>query len=113
MDAECLFCKMCTGEIPTDKLYEDEELLAFRDINPVAPLHFLLIPKKHIAGPAAITEDDELLIGRLMKKGAEIAKANGHDNFRFVVNNGAEAGQTVFHLHLHVIAGRNLTWPPG
>jgi len=104
---------MAGGDIPVDKLYEDDEVLAFRDINPVAPLHFLVIPKKHIAGPGSADAADEQLLGRLFRKGAEIAKENGCEDFRFVINNGAEAGQTVFHLHLHVIAGRSLTWPPG
>lgn len=113
MGNDCLFCKLCKGEIPANKLYEDEKFVAFHDLNPVAPLHFLIIPKMHVTGPGATTKADDLLMGRLMRKGAEIAKANGQASFRFVINNGAEAGQTVFHLHLHVIAGRALTWPPG
>ncbi len=113
MDNNCLFCKIINGEIPANKLFEDDDLLAFQDINPEAPLHFLVIPKKHISGPSGVTETDHQLIGKLMQKGAELAKENGFEDFRFVVNNGAKAGQTVFHFHLHVLGGRDLTWPPG
>ncbi len=113
MENSCLFCKIINGEIPANNVFEDEEILAFHDINPEAPLHFLVIPKKHISGPGAVTATDQQLIGKLMQKGAELAKESGFDDFRFVVNNGAKAGQTVFHFHLHVLGGRALTWPPG
>jgi histidine triad (HIT) family protein len=113
MDNNCLFCKIINGEIPANKLFEDDDLLAFHDINPEAPLHFLVIPKKHISGPADVGETDQQLIGKLMQKGAQLAEENGFTDFRFAVNNGAKAGQTVFHFHLHVLAGRDLTWPPG
>lgn len=113
MSDDCLFCKIIKGDIPADKLYEDDELLAFSDISPQAPKHFLVIPKKHISGPGDITDTDTELIGKLVKKGAEIAKEQGITAFRTVMNNGAEAGQTVFHIHMHVLGGRELSWPPG
>ena len=114
MDDNCLFCKIAAGIIPVEKLYEDEEIIAFSDIAPQAPVHFLVIPKKHIAGPAAIGQDDEHLLGRTLRVAAQIAKKEGiGDQYRLVTNNGTEAGQTVFHLHLHVLGGRTMQWPPG
>jgi histidine triad (HIT) family protein len=113
MADNCIFCKIIRGEIPAAKLFEDDELLAFRDINPAAPLHFLVIPKKHISGPAAVTAEDEQLIGKMLRVGGEIAKKEGVDDFRVVFNNGAQAGQTVFHIHMHILGGRDLNWPPG
>jgi histidine triad (HIT) family protein len=113
MSANCLFCKIIQGEIPSDKLFEDDEVVAFRDITPEAPVHFLVIPKKHISGPSAVTADDEQLIGRLMRVGDEVARQEGIEEYRLVFNNGAKAGQTVFHIHMHVLGGRGLTWPPG
>ncbi len=113
MPDTCLFCKISKGEIPSDTLYEDDELLAFRDIAPAAPVHFLVIPKKHISGPSAVVEEDEQLIGKMMRIGSEVAKKEGIEQFRLVFNNGEEAGQTVFHIHMHILGGRNLSWPPG
>ena len=113
MTADCLFCKIATGDIPAEKLYEDEELLAFRDISPQAPVHFLVIPKKHIEDPASVGSDDEPLIGKMMRTGSQVARENGISDFRLVFNNGAEAGQTVFNIHMHVLGGRSLGWPPG
>lgn len=113
MSSDCLFCKIGAGEIPAEKLYEDDEMLVFRDIAPQAPVHFLVIPKKHLQGPDAVTEEDEGLIGRMMRTASQVAKENGMDDFRLVFNNGAAAGQTVFHIHMHVLAGRELSWPPG
>ena len=113
MVEDCLFCKISRGEIPVDKLFEDDDLIAFRDIAPQAPVHFLVIPKKHLAGPNAVVTGDEELIGKLMSAGARLARENGAESFRFVVNEGAEAGQTVFHFHLHVLGGRGMSWPPG
>jgi len=113
MTTECLFCKIAAGTIPAEKLYEDDDLLAFHDIAPQAPVHFLIIPKKHIQGPADVGTADEALIGKMMRIGADIAKENGISDFRLVYNNGAKAGQTVFHIHMHVLGGRALTWPPG
>ncbi|MCI5126288.1 MAG: histidine triad nucleotide-binding protein [Candidatus Electrothrix sp. AR5] len=113
MAEDCLFCKIIQGDIPSDKLYEDDEVLAFRDIAPTAPVHFLVIPKKHISGPSAVAEEDEQLMGKLIRIGNQIAKKEGIEQFRLVFNNGAEAGQTVFHIHMHVLGGRSLSWPPG
>ena len=113
MGSDCLFCKIAAGEIPAEKLYEDDEMLAFRDIAPQAPVHFLVIPKKHIQDPSAVGVEDEGLIGRMMRTGSKVAKENGITDFRLVFNNGAEAGQTVFHIHMHVLGGRSLNWPPG
>jgi len=113
MSDNCLFCKIVRGEIPADILYEDDDLLAFRDISPQAPVHFLVIPKKHVSGPSSVEANDEQLIGRLMRKGAEIAKKEGADHFRVVFNNGEQAGQTVFHIHMHILGGRDMSWPPG
>ncbi|MBU0482378.1 MAG: histidine triad nucleotide-binding protein [Proteobacteria bacterium] len=113
MSNDCIFCRIIKGEIPANKLYEDDELLAFWDISPQAPKHFLIIPKKHISGPGSITSEETELIGRLVQKGGDLAKENGISSFRTVMNNGAEAGQTVFHLHMHVLGGRPLSWPPG
>ncbi len=112
--ADCLFCKIIKGDIPSDRLYEDDDVYAFRDISPQAPVHFLVIPKKHISGPAALTEEDEKIIGKMMRVGADIAKQEEvGDAFRVVFNNGAGAGQTVFHIHMHILGGRSLSWPPG
>jgi histidine triad (HIT) family protein len=113
MAEDCLFCKIIQGDIPADKLYEDDEVLVFRDIAPVAPLHFLVIPKKHISGPSGVAEEDEQIIGKMMRIGNLVAKDEGIEQFRLVFNNGAEAGQTVFHIHMHVLGGRSLNWPPG
>ncbi len=113
MAADCLFCKIAAGDIPADKLYEDDEILAFHDLAPQAPVHFLVIPKKHIQGPAAVTSEDEALIGRMMRRAAALAKENNITDFRLLFNNGSEAGQTVFHIHMHVLGGRSMLWPPG
>jgi len=113
MSESCLFCKIIKGEIPADKIYEDDEILAFRDIAPQAPVHFLVIPKKHISGPSGISQDDEQLIGKVIRMGGEIAGKEGIDHFRAVLNNGEESGQTVFHIHMHILGGRGMSWPPG
>ncbi len=111
--SDCIFCKIVAGEIPANKLYEDDDVLAFWDLTPQAPKHFLVIPKKHLAGPDAALEGDDNLIGKVLRTGARLAAENGIEQFRFVVNNGEEAGQTVFHFHLHVMGGRTMSWPPG
>ncbi len=113
MPDNCLFCKIIRGEIPAVKLYEDNEVLAFRDIAPQAPVHFLVIPKKHLSGPDAVTADDEQIVGKLLRVGNDIARQEGISQYRIVFNNGPEAGQTVFHLHMHILGGRNMAWPPG
>jgi histidine triad (HIT) family protein len=113
MSTDCLFCKIAAGEIPAEKLYEDDDMLAFRDIAPQAPVHFLVIPKKHIQDPSGVGTGDEALIGKMMRTGSKVAKDNGISDYRLVFNNGAGAGQTVFHIHMHVLGGRSLSWPPG
>ncbi len=114
MSQECIFCKIIAGDIPAKLLYEDDEVLAFNDISPQAPTHILVIPKTHISGPAALTDADQALMGKLVKTGTTLAEQAGlQDGFRLVMNNGERAGQTVFHLHLHVLGGRPMTWPPG
>ncbi len=111
--SDCIFCKIAAGDIPANKLYEDDDLLAFWDLSPQAPKHFLVITKKHLAGPDDVGEADDQLIGRVLRTGAHLAVENGIEQFRFVINNGTEAGQTVFHFHLHVLGGRSMNWPPG
>lgn len=108
-----IFAKIIDKEIPADVVFEDHAVLAFRDINPQAPVHILVIPKKPIPKLADASEDDETLLGTLMLRVAQIAEQEGLENYRVVINNGAGAGQTVFHLHLHILSGRPLNWPPG
>ena len=115
-DANCLFCKIVVGEIDADIIYETEHLLAFRDINPQAPTHVLIIPRRHVAtinDIAAAEAEDE--IGRLYGAAAHIARQEGiaDDGYRVVMNCNEAAGQTVFHLHLHLLGGRSMGWPPG
>lgn len=111
----CLFCKIIKKEIPAKIVYEDDDILAFEDVNPQAPVHILVIPRKHLATSLDIKDEDNELIGRLFQVANSIAKDRGvaERGFRTVVNCNREAGQTVFHLHLHLIAGRSLHWPPG
>jgi len=113
--SDCVFCKIIAGEIPANKIYEDDEMLAFNDINPQAPIHFLLIPKKHIKSLLDITPEDTAILGRLLVKAQELAKELGceDDGGRFVINAKRHGGQTVDHLHLHILSGRYLKWPPG
>ena len=109
-----IFQKIIDRQIPADIVYEDELCLAFRDINPQAPVHILLIPKKPIPMLSAVEAEDQALLGHLLITAPKIAKEQGLDNgFRLVVNTGAEGGQTVFHLHLHILGGRAMQWPPG
>ena len=109
-----IFGKVIRREIPADIVYEDEQCLAFRDINPQAPTHVLLIPKKEVVKLSDAGPEDQALLGHLLLAAGKIARQLGvADAFRLVVNNGAEAGQSVFHLHLHILAGRKLRWPPG
>ena len=112
---DCLFCKIVAGEIPSNKLYEDEALLAFYDIDPQAPVHFLVVPKRHIVSAAALTEDDAALLGHIYAVIAEQCRKLGvaENGYRVVTNVGADGGQSVHHLHFHVLAGRSLAWPPG
>jgi histidine triad (HIT) family protein len=109
----CLFCKIIAGEIPSTKVYEDDRVFAFADINPQAPVHVLVVPKEHIATLNDLTASTDGLVGAMVRAAAAIAKDKGYDGYRTVFNCNAEAGQTVFHIHLHLLAGRRLTWPPG
>ena len=111
----CLFCKIIAGEIPSTKVYEDDQLIAFNDITPQAPLHVLIVPRKHIATLNDLQPEDDALVGAMTRRAARIAKTNGYDasGFRTVFNCNADAGQAVFHIHLHLLAGRALSWPPG
>ncbi len=113
LDMSGVFTKIINKEIPADIVYEDEKCLAFKDINPQAPVHILLIPKKEIPSTQEILLEDQALMGHLMVKIPEIAKKVGLSDYRLVVNTGEGAGQTVFHLHIHIIGGRKLSWPPG
>lgn len=108
-----LFSKIINKELPADIVYEDDEMMAFRDINPVAPVHILLIPKEALVNLFDAEEVHERVLGKMMRAAGDIAKAAGLDDFRLVVNNGAGVGQTVFHLHLHILGGRDFSWPPG
>ena len=111
----CLFCRIVAGEIPSKKLYEDDQLFAFEDINPQAPLHALVIPRRHIATLNDLKESDDALVGSMIRRAAALAKERGFDGsgYRTVLNCNSHAGQSVFHIHLHVLGGRPMTWPPG
>lgn len=111
----CLFCKIVAGEIPATKVYEDDRVIAFNDINPQAPTHVLVVPKEHIATLNDLSASHDDLVGAMVRTAATIAKDRGIDGpgFRAVFNCNAQAGQTVFHLHLHLLGGRTMTWPPG
>jgi histidine triad (HIT) family protein len=113
--AACLFCRIVSGEIPVSKILEDERVVAFEDINPQAPMHVLVVPKEHVATLNELAAGHDELVGALVRTGAAIAKARGcaESGFRTVFNTNAGAGQTVFHIHLHVLGGRPLGWPPG
>jgi histidine triad (HIT) family protein len=113
--ADCLFCRIAAGEIPATIVHQDEHVIAFKDINPQAPMHVLVVPRRHIATLNDLTESDDRLVGEMTRRGAAIARAHGHADagYRTVFNTNAGAGQTVFHIHLHVLGGRSLTWPPG
>ena len=112
---DCLFCKIVTREIPAKVVYEDDRLLAFEDINPQAPLHALIIPKVHIATLNDLSTQHDQLVGEMTRRAAAIAKDRGYAErgFRTVFNTNRESGQTVFHIHLHVLGGRAFRWPPG
>ena len=111
----CLFCRIAAGEIPATFVFEDERIVAFEDLHPQAPLHVLVIPRAHIPTLNDLTPDHDNLIGEMIRRGAAIAAERGHaaDGFRTVFNCNTFAGQSVFHIHLHVLAGRRLSWPPG
>jgi histidine triad (HIT) family protein len=112
--SDCLFCKIAKKEIPSTLELENESVIAFRDINPQAPTHILVVPKKHISRISEVASEDRALIGDLVLYAKEIAMQNDlEEGYRLVFNNGPEAGQTVFHIHLHVLGGRRMKWPPG
>ena len=113
--ADCLFCRIVAGTIPATLVHQDEHLVAFRDINPQAPMHVLIVPRRHVASLNELTESDDQIVGEMVRRAAAIARSNGFADrgYRTVFNCNAEAGQTVFHIHLHVLGGRPLTWPPG
>lgn len=113
--SECIFCKIVDGEIPADVVYQDEAVVAFRDINPQAPTHLLIIPRQHIATMTDLDEAHKDVVGRLFLVARDLAGEEGiqDDGYRVVMNCGAKAGQTVYHIHLHLLGGRRLTWPPG
>ena len=112
---DCLFCKIVAGEIPARLIHEDTDVIAFADINPQAPLHALIVPRRHIATLNDLTPADDSLLGSMFRAAAGLARQHGYADrgYRTVFNCNSEAGQTVFHLHLHLLAGRGLTWPPG
>ncbi|MFZ0273400.1 MAG: histidine triad nucleotide-binding protein [Acidobacteriaceae bacterium] len=111
---DCLFCKIVAGSIPSKKVREDDRMLAFHDIDPKAPKHILVIPKKHLASLAEAKAEDEALLGHLLLTVADIAREHGlGKGYRVVISTGAEGGQTVDHLHLHLLGGRQMHWPPG
>ncbi len=112
--SDCLFCKIIAGQIPSKKVYEDEKVFVFQDINPQAPVHFLIIPREHIVGLNTAGENDAEIIGYCHLVAAKLAKQhNIEDGYRTVFNVGPKSGQSVFHLHLHLIGGREMKWPPG
>jgi histidine triad (HIT) family protein len=112
---DCIFCKIVEGDIPAEKVYEDDEIVAFSDIDPQAPVHVLVIPKRHIPNISEITTGDADLVGRLIAVGNRIAREKeiAGKGYRLVINSGPDGGQAVDHIHLHVLGGRKMTWPPG
>lgn len=113
--SDCLFCKIIAGDIPSAIVHQDDRLVAFKDVNPQAPLHLLIVPRKHIASLNDLAPEDDALVGSMFRRAAALAKEHGYHErgYRAVFNTNREAGQTVFHIHLHLLAGRGLTWPPG
>ena len=111
--SDCLFCKISAGEIPSNKVYEDELCYAFYDIDPQAPTHFLVIPKAHIGSVAEVTGDNSAVVAHIFQVIAKVTKQLGLDSYRVVSNIGEQAGQSVHHLHFHVLSDRDMTWPPG
>jgi len=112
---DCIFCKIAAGQIPAKIAYQDDDVVAFHDLQPQAPTHILVIPRKHIATVNDLTPDDAALVGKLFLAARQIASEQGFaaDGYRLVMNTNRDAGQSVFHIHLHLLAGRSLSWPPG
>ena len=113
MKNDCLFCAIAAGEIPSNKVYEDELCYAFNDIAPQAPTHFLVIPKVHIASVSGVSTENSAVVAHIFEVIAKVTKERGIESYRVVSNTGEQAGQSVPHLHFHVLAGRDMTWPPG
>ena len=115
MSAECLFCRIVTGEIPAAKVHEDDLIVAIRDLHPSAPVHLLLMPREHVESALNLSESDAPIAGRLLAAAATLARSEGiaDGGYRLVINAGADGGQTVGHLHLHLLGGRRMQWPPG
>jgi histidine triad (HIT) family protein len=112
-EPDCLFCRIAAGQIPSEFVYEDESVVVFRDINPKAPTHVLAIPRRHIASVANLTDADAELLAAIFGALRHVAEEAGLRGYRIVTNVGAESGQSVFHLHFHLLGGRSMTWPPG
>ena len=110
---DCLFCRIVSGEIPADIVAETEDAVAFRDLNPQAPVHVLVVPRLHVPDAAGLADEAPETVAALVSWGRQVASHEGHDSYRLVFNTGGDAGQTVFHAHLHVLAGRSMSWPPG
>ena len=114
MSIDCLFCLIAAGRASASIVYQDDHIVAFRDIHPAAPVHILLIPRKHIENVTDMQKDDTDILGRLLLAAGEIAASEGiHSGYRLVTNSGVKAGQSVFHLHFHLLGGRRMSWPPG
>ena len=113
--AECLFCRIVAGQIPATIVYQNDDVVAFKDITPQAPAHVLVVPRRHVASLNDLGPDDDALVGQMVRAAAAIAKDQGHADrgYRTVFNCNADAGQTVFHIHLHLLGGRKMAWPPG
>lgn len=111
----CIFCRLVKGEIPAKVVFEADDLVAFHDVDPKAPVHVLVIPKRHLASVSTLAEEDAVLAGRLVLAGARVARETGIEEggYRLVLNTGGDAGQSVAHIHMHVLGGRHLSWPPG
>lgn len=112
-EESCLFCRIIAGEIPGALVHHDEHCIVIRDLNPQAPMHVLVIPREHVESLDDVSQKEEGLLGHLLRVGARVANDQGQDSYRTVINTGAGAGQSVFHLHVHVLGGRRMNWPPG
>lgn len=115
MSSDCLFCKIANKEIKSEIVYEDDEVVAFKDINPKAPVHLLFIPKRHVSSMNEITEDDANILGKILMRIKDVAREQGIDEggYRTIINCNKDAGQEVFHVHVHLLGGRKFAWPPG
>ena len=112
-EEDCLFCRIVAGEIPGDVVLDTDDVVAFRDVNPQAPTHVLVVPRQHAPNAASTAAQDEALVGKLVTAASEVAVIEGVESYRMVLNTGSDSGQTVFHTHLHVLGGRSFQWPPG